>query len=1025
MKQGLGVRFFVIAAVVGFLGYHAFQGVTRDKLQLGIDLEGGSELVFKFAFADAGDTPRRELLGQAMRIIQERVDAYGLKEIVIQPIGEDRFSVQVGARDRRNVDSIKELITVLGKLEFRITAENSTPTFDYYWKRFQNALKEGKNIEEARTITPDQRAEDDKGAGRHPLGLRWYRLSDRAIGQYSPGRLPEGNRNHPWVLCRLDDENISGEDLSSVNFSRVVSGGGTIGGGWSVHFRVNKFSQARMARLTATPQEFMAIILNDRVDSAPVLQSTLSDSGEITGSFMEEEAKSLAAVLQAGQLRERPELVSESTIAAELAGSARQKGVLSTIVSLGLVLVFILWYYYGPGLLANVALLLNLVLMIGVLAWFDAVLTLPGIAGVVLTVGMAVDANILIYERLKEERAKGRTLSQAVAAGYDRALVTIVDSNLTTLITAYFLFQMGSGPVRGFGVTLAVGIVVSMFTAIYVTRTFFVWLLRRGVIREAKMRAGFSTPRIGWMALRRPAGIVSILAVVGGIAGYAIVPDATKLDIEFTQGSKLVARFHRDLPLEEVRAKIQGMAADDPIYSDVAVRASAEGIGAAVRQGSARRFELRSQHIATRREIDAFTARLRETFADDLLPGPFKATLESAGPGKTRGTLALLDARVEPAFVREAFRQYHAATGRLSEQVEIEKLPSAPGAGAALRITLDVPPDQTGEIALNVRRALDAYDHAAAVRHAEETAKDENATPTEQRRAQEDLARFRAFESLPAGFFDEADPFPLADRIDPFTAREHRDAAVRAIVLSLFGIIVYVAFRFRSWAFGFASVVALVHDVAVTLGVTALVNWLGLVDARLNLVTVAAFLTLIGYSINDTIVIFDRIRENRGTGRVRLSEIIDRSVNQTLSRTIRTSLTVWIVVIVLFAFNAGGGSALEGFAFILTFGVIVGTYSTVFIASPTLIFLPWMWRRCGSSVRGLCRRLALVAPFIAGALIALDLIPAGASAGAAPSRVVFNDVLLSVPLALAALFLFDFWRWLRIEDPERELAAAA
>jgi SecD/SecF fusion protein len=1015
MQQSLGFRFFVIVVVTGLLGWQAFEGVAQSKIQLGIDLQGGSELVFKFDFADLDARTRVETLKTAVGIIQQRVDRFGLKETVIQPIGDDRFSVQLSARDKRNVEPVKEIITVLGLLEFRILVTDKD-ALDGYWKRFQAALAAGTRLDDARTIPPEQRLDADQASGRYPQGLRWYRLSDEGI-QRGQGRREEYRDN--WALCRLDEQNLRGEHLRNITYGLDTSEG--IAAGYSVNFEVEKLHQGAMATLTANRGDFMAIILNDRVDSAPVLQSTLSSNGRITGNFDEMHAKQLAAVLQAGALQQKPELVSESTIAPELAGGARNTGVWSTIISLGFVLLFMLWYYYLPGIVSNIALILNIVLLVGLLAAFGAVLTLPGIAGVVLTVGMAVDANILIYERWKEEKLKGKSLAQSLNAAYDRALVTIVDSNLTTLITAYFLFQMGSGPVRGFGITLTIGILVSMFTAIYVTRTVFLWALKRGWLVEGRMRPDRAMPQFDWMSLRRPAGRTSIVLILVGISVFALAPDDRKYDIDFTQGSKLVLRFQKPLRTDEVRSRLAALAKSNPDYDGMLVRVSAEGLGARIGADEGERFELRSQRVGTRRQIDQLVADLRGAFPGDLVPGPFKSTLEPQPGGKVAGILHFTRAEVTDAFLREAFRQYSSQSAVL-EKAEIAAIPPPPGCGSAFRVLLDAPSASPGEIALHVRRSFDGYAHAEAILQAEKRSTDPERTMTEQEQAKEDLQALRKLEPLPEGFFDETDPFPLADRVDPSTAREHRDTAVKAILLSLFGIIAYVAFRFRSWEMGLASVSALIHDVLVTLGVATIANWLGIVDARLNLVTVAAYLTLVGYSINDTIVIFDRIRENRGASRHRLTEIINRSCNQTLSRSIRTSLTVLIVVTILFAMNYGSGSALVGFAFIMMFGAIVGAYSTIYIASPLLLFLPWMWRQCGSTFKSFSTRVGIVAAAATVALLLYDGLR-GNLAGDA-SEEVFYDIVLGIPIALLGLSLFHFWRWLNIADPEKEIAAA-
>jgi len=1018
MQHNLAFRWFVIVVVCGLLGWQAVEGAFGGKIKLGIDLEGGSELVFKFDFSnlDPSGATRVETLKTAVGIIQQRVDRFGLKETVIQPIGDDRFSVQISARERKNVDAVKEIITVLGRLEFRILNE-SQDAIDSYWKVFEAARAAGTPIDQARTIRPEQRNDGDQASGRYPYGLRWYRLSDEALKE---GGRYEGKDG--WVLCRLDEHNIGGEQLRNIRYGLNLDAAGGVDRGYAVTFEVEKLSQGAMASLTSTKKERMAIILNDRVDSAPVLNDTLSSSGQITGNFTEEKARALAAILQAGALQQKPELISESTIAAELAGSARNRGIWSTLISLGFVLLFMLWFYYLPGFVANLALILNIVLTVGLLAAFDAVLTLPGIAGVVLTVGMAVDANILIYERWKEEKQKGKSLAQSLSAAYDRALVTIVDSNLTTLITAYFLFQMGSGPVRGFGITLTLGILVSMFTAIFLTRTVFLWALKSGILKEGRMRPDRSAPNFDWMRLRGPAGRVSVLAILAGIAIFLFTPDARKYDLDFTQGSKLVIRLQRPLRTGEVHARIDALGREDARFSEVLVRTAAEGIGARIASEEGQRFELRSQKIATKTEIDEFVNRLREAFRGELLPGPFKSTLQKGTDGRVTGTIEFLNRDVSEAFLVAAFRQYGEKNGGLLQDTAVEPVAQPVAGGAGFHLTIQAPSTPEGELALHVRRALDGYDHGEAVSWVKSKSIDPEETPSEQKRYADQHEALAKLAAIPSGFFDEADPFPLADRVDPSTASEHRDNAVRAIALSLFGIIAYVAFRFRSWSMGLASVIALIHDVIVTIGFATAANWTGIIDARLNLVTVAAYLTLVGFSINDTIVIFDRIRENRGASRSHMTEIINRSVNQTLSRSIRTSLTVLIVVLILLFMNLGSGSALVGFAFIMTFGVIVGSYSTIYVASPLLLFLPWMWRECGGTIRSFAIRTLVVAAAVAGGLLLLDGVRGNFQGDF--SLVVFYDLAMALPAALLGLFLWHFWRWLRVKDPEKDLAAA-
>ncbi len=1008
MNQTLSFRYTLIALVLGASAYLSYRGLWGGDLQLGTDLKGGSELVFKFDFKQTGEGSHSELLSQAIGIIRQRIDGFGLKELVITPIGDDRFSVQVSAEKKSEVEAIKGLITVLGLLEFRITVEPTQTNYTRYWKQFQDKVKAGVDIEEARLIRPADVVPGDS----FPLGLKWYRLSADGERDYQPSRLPrdEAGRTEPWVLCEIDAHDITGSALTAVNHRLDTERRG--GGGWVVTFGVKREWQSSLQSLTSLEKgtRYMAIILNEQVDSAPVLNSSLSDSGEISGSFTRDEARQLAAVLQAGALREKPQLISENTVAAELAGSARTTGVLSVFLGLALVLVFMVWLYYGSGLIANLALVLNLVLLVGVLTWFGAVMTLPGIAGVVLTVGMAVDANILVLERVKEEKSRGRTVAQAIESGYDRALVTIIDSNLTTLITAYFLFQIGSGPVKGFGVTLAIGIIASMFTALYVTRTLYMHGLRRGWVTQAKMRGEFSPPAYRWMQIKRPAVLGSVIAMAAGIVVFEIVPDPQKYDLEFTQGSRLVMRCHRDLKLEDVRRRLDALGEKNATWKGVTSRVSAEGIGTQIRSGEGSSFELRSQGIATEDEIDAFVVALREAFAADLLPGPFRATLRRVEGGGSAGEIYFRKAGIPAIVLEDAFAQAESRGVTLLRDTKVELLPAVPGAGSAFRLSFEAAAVDEDEIAVTVRRALEAFDRAGAQKRLEEVAASVDSTPAVKQRAAEQLELLgKATDLADGAALVQCDPLPFADRIDPFTAREHRDDAVRAIAFSIAGIILYVAFRFRSWAYGFAAVIALIHDVIVCLGLVTLANWAGLVDARLNLVTVAAFLTLIGYSINDTIVIFDRIRENRTSHLTRVADVIDRSVNQTLARTIRTSVATLLAVVVMFVMNYGAGSSLEGFAFVLTLGIVIGSYSTIFVASPILVFLPWLWKQCGSNTRTFLMRCLPWCIGCAALLLLVDGLRGNLTGDW--SRTGFFDIVMAAPAGVLAYFLAQLVRF--------------
>ena len=332
MLKNLGARFFVIALVLGFLGHNAYKALFGDeqKLELGIDLQGGSELVFRFAFDSINESQKKATLAKAIEVIQQRIDAFGLKDMVIQPIGNDRFSVQISATDKEQVEAVKGLITVLGNLELRITVEPDADSYDEYWQRFYTVLKKGGDLEGARVIPAKERTESDIDDGLYEYGLKWYHLTENAtrappVG-YSPARLPtdDDDNRRPWVLCRLDEENINGDNLQNILSQRNMRQG-QVTGGWVVTFQVRKNWQMRMARLTSNPGDNMAIILNGEVETAPELISTLSSNGEITGGFDEQKARQLAAVLQAGALTKKPTIISENTIAPGLAGDARER----------------------------------------------------------------------------------------------------------------------------------------------------------------------------------------------------------------------------------------------------------------------------------------------------------------------------------------------------------------------------------------------------------------------------------------------------------------------------------------------------------------------------------------------------------------------------------------------------------------------------------------------------------------------------------------------------------------------------
>ncbi|HPC58618.1 MAG TPA: protein translocase subunit SecD, partial [Kiritimatiellia bacterium] len=529
----------------------------------------------------------------------------------------------------------------------------------------------------------------------------------------------------------------------------------------------------------------LAIVLDGELYSAPVIRSEIPGGrGEISGSFDIREAQELANILQ-NPLRAPLKLVEGGEVDPTLGMDSIRSGIKAVIIGLVAVSFFMLVYYLIAGLVANVALLLNVIILLGVMCAVETTLTLPGIAGIVLTIGMAVDANVLIFERIREELAAGKSMRGALSAGYDKAFGTIFDTNLTTLIASVILIFMGTGPVKGFGVTLTIGVSVSMFTALVVTRLIFDWLLARNLLKGMKMLQMVHGTKIDFLKWAMPAFVASWGLILVGNA-YGLYRGRDVLGVEFIGGNTITLNFKEKVGVDQLRASAAKAAGGDVL-------------------------------IAYQRDISTGKENLRVT---------------------TRST---------------------------------------------------------GE-----EKAGETVDIASKV-----------------------IAQLK--QDFPKAEFEEAG----VDRVGPTVGAEIRNAAIYATLLAMFGILVYVAFRYE-FSFAVGAVVALVHDILMTLG------WYFMTGRELNATTVAALLTIIGFSINDTIVIFDRIREDLKLGmRGTFRDIINQAVNQTLSRTIITSGTVLLATLSLYIF---GGGVINDFAFTFLVGILTGTYSSVFIASALVLW---------------------------------------------------------------------------------------
>ncbi len=814
----------------------------------------------------------------------------------------------------------------------------------------------------------------------------------------------------------------------------------------SVDFVLDARGGSKFGELTRNNlKRQLAIFLDGVCQSHATIQSQIYNRGEISGDFTMEEVQELVNTLEAGSLpaRVKETPLMEKTVGPSLGEANRRDGMRAAMLGLIAVASFILIYYFFAGLVANIALALNLIFVLAIMATLEATFTLPGIAGLILTVGMAVDANVLIFERFREERERGVILKKALKTAYEKAFSTIVDANLTTLITCVILGYVGSEEVKGFAMTLGFGVVTSMFTSLFVTRVIFSSLISIGWLKSLPMLRLIGRPDIHWLQLRSVFWPVSAVMVIAGIGvfTYVSVTDKEALyDIEFLGGTSVQIELRPGVQLDDqqVRERITGRENSAAAWMRHAADALAR---ATVAPGAAQGdFVLTSDSLTG----DQMAVLLKTTFEDRIahdgttavgnrLDVVTKPRIEKKDDGETVDVITTLDefkagiaeavdyvrrsandrlagARVQT--VREvgtetasasAFEIVTVETNRdlvqtaivavLGDQLEVQ-LPveaelvtdpnlapdgffpiaegdrylddAVPGApqldvqafvGGLALVFDDLDPAQTTqqianrikEIRLQPEYEDFVYREYKVIGLTEAGERGGEKTYTK-------VALLVADENI---FYEEANPQPWREALaepeleqakaafasektlrkvlqfDSPVAKRTQNQATVAMILAFGAIVAYVWIRFGTMQYGLAAIVALVHDVAVTLGLVTLVDKLGLTGEamRIDLAMIAAILTIIGYSLNDTIVVFDRIRENRGKLTRISTEMINMSINQCLSRTVLTSLTTFLAVFILFVW---GGPGVHGFSFALIIGVVVGTYSSVGIAAPLL-----------------------------------------------------------------------------------------
>lgn len=550
----------------------------------------------------------------------------------------------------------------------------------------------------------------------------------------------------------------------------------------------------------------IAVVLDDYVYTAPTVQGEIpSGQSEITGNFSLEEAKDLANILKSGSLPAPTKIVEEAFVGPTLGKEASNQGVISMIAGLVLVVLFMVAYYSKGGFVAIAALVFNIFFILGILAQLGAALTLPGIAGIVLTIGMSIDANVLIFERIKEELRNGSGLLAAINEGYGKAFSAILDSNVTTFLTGAILYALGQGPVKGFAIVLMIGIASSFFSAVFITRVIVYWMSKK---KGDKASISFSSPlaknvlselNIDFLSKRKVAYLFSTGIIVIGLGVAAV--NGLKFGVDFTGGRSYIVQF--------------------------------------------------TQPIAT----------------SDLKVG--------------------LD-------------------GEFDGSVEVKTF----GANNVLKVTTSY---------------LITEDDDASNAEVEQKVKEGIASVT-------GLEFTRDAENMKEGQF----AITGTSKVGATVADDIKTSSAEAMFFALVAIFLYILLRFRKWQFSLGSIIALVHDVFFVIAAFAIATALG-ATFEIDQVFIAAVLTVVGYSINDTVIVFDRIRENienRGTSK--LVKMFNDAINQTMARTLITSFTTLIVVLVLLIF---GGEVLRGFSFALLIGVLVGTYSSIYIATPIVVDL--------------------------------------------------------------------------------------
>jgi len=712
-------------------------------MQLGIDLKGGTQFILQLQ-QDGEKEIDEDAVQQVMTVLRDRLDEGGVTDLSMQPQGDRNIVLQMPGISEEERNEIRDTLRQTAKLEIALVHPQASDRSMN--QMLVSLIREGEVIPGYTIAEPyDPEAED----------------AEAVVVELSPS--------------------IEGKNVKNA-FRGYGNSGNYIGvemfpdAGRELMEITREQKEQERANGERAPRR-MAVLIDGKNASAPSIQEPIGANFQISGNFTVEEANQLATFLK-NPLQNEIKIINESSISAAMGQDTIRQGMWAGIAGLSITLLFVIFYYKGAGVVATLGLAVNVVIIFGVMSMFQFVLTMPGIAGVILTIGIGIDANVLIYERLREELKAGKSVKAALDAAYDKAFSAIFDANLTSLIAAAALLWFATGTIKGFAITLIIGVFGSLFCAMLVTRMLFGWLTAMGLLKKMSLWSIITDQNIDFLSMRRTALFVSTALIIGAIAFVGVKQDQV--------------------------------------------------LGVGLRGGDLLTIQTQGE--------------------DDLHRTQVEESLSKSAAGLSTNPI-------------------------VQEQENVGQ----------------------DSVFITIRTAEGEGDKARAF-------------------LREDLGMEIPNTSL--------------EMVGSSVGKNMLIGAIKAMAVGLFGILLYVTIRFE-FAFALGALAALFHDLIVVVGL------LTLLGNEITLIVVGALLTIAGYSINDTIVVFDRIREGLQTKKGKVRDVMNLCLNATLSRTILTSTTTLVVVITLFIF---GGPSLREFAMTLIIGILVGTYSSIFVASPLVLW---------------------------------------------------------------------------------------